>query len=82
MWKPAIINDIQKTRETVRQINEVREKLNAAVKVGKRIAIGTGKAAGVGGVGVAGYAVGKKQGKAAKKEKTDDSWEEAAKNVK
>ena len=81
MWKPAIIKEIQQTRETVKQINKVRDKLNAAVKVGKRVAIGAGKTAGVGGVGVAGYAMGKKRGKADRKEKADDSWEEAAKNI-
>ena len=82
MWKPTIIKDINETRQTVKQINAAREKLNAALKVGKRFAVGAAKMAGVGGVGVTGYAVGKRQGKNSEKEKADDTWEEAAKNVK
>ena len=82
MWKPAIIKDIQETRQTVKQINAAREKLNAALKVGKRVAVGAAKTAGVGGVGATGYAVGKRQGKTTEKKKADDSWEQAAENVK
>ena len=79
MWKPAIIKDIQETRKTVKQMNAAREKLNTALKVGKRVAVGAAKTAGV---GAAGYAAGKRTGKTAEKKQADDSWEQAAENVK